>query len=483
MIGLVRNRIFVKYILVTIIIGGALNALVLLSYFERKREGQTNQVAAEIATLASKISGPASELVLAGETRQARTLMAVFSGFPYAICADLRLKADELAVAWPAPGCERIKRAGIDVEIPIPAAGSGAAMLVRIDPKILSSELRTEMAVISVLGILGGLALIVSGGAAFLWLINRPMTQLLTSIELFERHNEPQRVDYKATDEVGRVIDSYNAMLNREVERVGELREAHREIVDSVTYATRIQRALLPTPAQCAAAFSDFAVLWQPRDLVGGDIYWIRKSGPVTTLAAVDCTGHGVPGGFMTMLAVATLERIFTEDENIAPGPALSRLSDLTREMLSQDDPRSTSNDGMDAAICQIDATTGQTVFAGARLSMIVSENGNVTRIKGDKINVGYPDTPPAPRFTEHNLELGDRALVIIATDGVIDQLGGPKRIAFGHTRLMSEIQALTAKNAEAVVSDLHSAFEVYADKETRLDDVTILAFRPYGTA
>ena len=88
MIGLVRNRIFVKYILVTIIIGGALNALVLLSYFERKREGQTNQVAAEIATLASKISGPASELVLAGETRQARTLMAVFSGFRFVLRAS-----------------------------------------------------------------------------------------------------------------------------------------------------------------------------------------------------------------------------------------------------------------------------------------------------------------------------------------------------------------------------------------------------------
>jgi hypothetical protein len=268
--NLVRNRIFLKYMLVTMAIGGALNTLVLFAYFERRSEAQTDQVAAEIATLANKIGRPASALASAGEIGQARALLAVFSGFPYTVCADLRLEVDTLAVAWPAPGCDRIKRRGDDVVIPLPSVGADVVMLVRIDPKILASELRTEILVVIILGVFGGFALILSGAAAFLWLINRPLARLLAAIGLFEQRNEPQKVDHDTTDEIGRVITGYNTMLDREVERVAEVQSAHREIIASITYATRIQRALLPTEAQCEAAFSDFEVLWQPRDLVGG---------------------------------------------------------------------------------------------------------------------------------------------------------------------------------------------------------------------
>lgn len=478
--GLVRDRLFLKYILATIVIGGTLNGIVLVSYFELRREAQTDQVAAEIATLANKIGLPASRLASAGETSRARSLLAVFSSYPYVVCADLRIEAGTLAVAWPAPGCDRIKRQGDDVTVPLPAAGPEAEVLVRIDPVILASELRTEVLVVVILGVLGGVALIVSGGAAFLWLINRPMSRLLTAIERFERENEPEKVDHATTDEIGRVVTGYNAMLDREVERVAEVRNAHREIVDSVTYATRIQRALLPTTAQCAEAFSDFAVFWKPRDLVGGDIYWVRQSGPVTTLAVVDCTGHGVPGGFMTMLAVATLERIFSEDEAITPGPALSRLSDLTRALLAQDDKSAASNDGMDAAICQMDAATGRVVFAAARLSMLVAKDGHVTRLRGDRIDVGYPDTPPAPVFTEHDVPFSPGAVSVIVTDGAIDQIGGPRRLAFGYGRLIKELQACAGMQAEDVIAALKRAFEHYAGDEPRRDDLTILAFAPY---
>jgi serine phosphatase RsbU (regulator of sigma subunit) len=477
--NLVRNRIFLKYMLVTIAIGGALNTLVLFAYFERRSEAQTDQVAAEIATLANKIGRPAAELASAGEIGQARALLAVFSGFPYTICADLRLAGDTLAVAWPAPGCDRIKRQGDDVVVQLSSAGPGANILIRIDPKILASELRTEILVVIILGVFGGFALILSGAAAFLWLINRPLARLLAAIGHFEQRNEPQKVDHDTTDEIGRVITGYNSMLDREVERVAEVQSAHREIIDSVTYATRIQRALLPTEAQCAAAFSDFDVLWQPRDLVGGDIYWVRQSGPITTLAVVDCTGHGVPGGFMTMLAVSTLERIFAEDETITPGPALSRLSDLTREMLARDDPDASSNDGMDAAICQMNVATGRTEFAGARLSMLVVADGEVTRLRGDKIEVGYPDTPVAPSFYEHKVELKQGSLALIVTDGAIDQIGGPKRLAFGYRRLLAEIQNTAGAQAADVIAGLSNALQVYAGNEARRDDLTILAFAP----
>jgi serine phosphatase RsbU (regulator of sigma subunit) len=352
-------------------------------------------------------------------------------------------------------------------------------MLVRMDEAILANELRTEVGVVVALGLLGGLALILAGGFAFLWLINRPLSRMLQAIERFERHDDPQRVGYRSADEIGRVVASYNAMLDREVERVTEIREAHREIVDSVTYATRIQQGLLPTPEQCAEAFGDFAVIWQPRDLVGGDIYWVRRSGAITTVAVIDCTGHGVPGGFMTMLAIATLERIFAEDDTLTPGEAMSRLSDLTRMLLNQDQAGGASNDGMDAAMCRIDVAAEEMVFAGARLSMLLANGGQVQRIRGDRISLGYPDTPAGPRFTEHKLRLDNGATALIATDGLIDQLGGPKRRAFGYRRAMAELQAHMDASANDLIAVLSRAFEEYVGAEERLDDLTVLAFRP----
>nr|WP_281358281.1 SpoIIE family protein phosphatase [Hongsoonwoonella zoysiae] len=272
-------------------------------------------------------------------------------------------------------------------------------------------------------------------------------------------------------------------MLDREVERVSEIREAHKAILDSVTYATRIQRGLLPTQEQIAAAFSEAAVIWQPRDLVGGDIYWIFSSGKRTTVALLDCTGHGVPGGFMTMLAIATLERIFTENESLTPGTILTLLSDLTRGLLNQDTKEASSNDGMDAAICQIDAATGKAVFAGARLSLLHLKDGKVERIKGDRISLGYPDTRKSPRFTETALEIGENSSLFMLSDGLTDQIGGKKRIAFGYRRTMKLIETHATQSLREILNTLESRLNDYSRNEPRLDDLTVVAFRPHSAS
>ncbi len=185
---------------------------------------------------------------------------------------------------------------------------------------------------------------------AFRRTINRPLTRMLAAIERFEQHDLAARVDYHALDEIGQVTRSYDAMLDLEVARGTEIREAHHAIVESVSYASRIQRGLLPPPQRLAASFADCAVLWRPRDVVGGDIYWVSAAGPRPTIVLLDCTGHGVPGGFMTMLAIATLERVFAQHDDLGPAALLQRLNALTRTLLNQDVAEPASNDGMDAA-------------------------------------------------------------------------------------------------------------------------------------
>ncbi|WP_170476427.1 SpoIIE family protein phosphatase [Ruegeria arenilitoris] len=474
------RRIFLKHILATLVIGGALNAVVLLFYYEFKRQAQTDQVAAEMATIANRIARPLAELVMAGNQAQAQSLLAVYSGFPYLICAEQRLEQNpETLVSWPAIGCEKIKKTGLDISVSVPTAAGPAVMLARIDQEILNRELRTEVGVVVLLGVLGGFALVLAGAAAFLWLINRPLRQMLSAIEKFELYDDPQRVTYRSEDEIGKVVQSYNSMLDREVERVSAIREAHHQIVESVNYATRIQQSLLPTTKQCKTAFSDFAVKWEPRDLVGGDIYWLRKDGPISTLAVIDCTGHGVPGGFMTMLAIGILERLYFEDGTLSPSSALSKLSDLTRTLLNQDQSGATSNDGMDAAICQIDVNKGTAIFSGAHMSLLIKQGEKVERLRGDKLSLGYMDTPKSPKLSEQNFQFDENTFLAIATDGLIDQLGGEKRLAFGFQRVISTMKHGDWSSSADLLEAIDRVFKNYTKDENRLDDLTVIAFRP----
>ncbi|MXN65083.1 SpoIIE family protein phosphatase [Stappia sp. GBMRC 2046] len=482
--GLVRRRIFFKYILATILIGVAMNTLILAFYYQQRQAEQTGEVAAEIATISNRVAGPAAALAQRGEAADARELLSVFAAFYYVICADLyTANTDTPAASWPVVGCSRIKKLGRTLDVPLPIVGKDARMHVRIDPDKLAMDLLYEFLVLVALGVAGGLALTFAGVAAFLWFINRPLSLMLGAIEKFERFGDPQKVDYRAEDEIGKVVASYNMMLDREVERVSEIREAHKAILDSVTYATRIQQGLLPTQEQVSEAFSEAAVLWQPRDLVGGDIYWVFSSGERTTVALLDCTGHGVPGGFMTMLAIATIERIFTENESLTPGAILTMLSDLTRGLLNQDTEEASSNDGMDAAICQIDSGTGKATFAGARLSLLVLKEGKVERIKGDKISLGYPDTPKSPRFTERTFPVDANSTLFLMSDGMTDQIGGKKRIAFGYRQAMRLIETHATQSLEEILNALEERLNDYARNEPRLDDLTAVAFRPRVTS
>jgi serine phosphatase RsbU (regulator of sigma subunit) len=302
---------------------------------------------------------------------------------------------------------------------------------------------------------------------------------MLSAIERFEQNDLTARVDYDAPDEIGQVTRSYDTMLDREVARGAEIREAHHAIVESVSYASRIQRGLLPRPERLAASFADFAVRWEPRDVVGGDIYWVSAAARLPTIVLLDCTGHGVPGGFMTMLAISTLERVCAQHDDLGPAELLGRLNALTRTLLNQDGPGPSSNDGMDAAAVQIDAANGIATFAGAHLSLIVVQGDRVRRVRGDKASIGYADSPADLRLAEARVPLDRATRLVLVSDGVIDQPGGPKQIAFGYERLRRSIARHRAGSLEDVLAGLKAEFDSYTQGEPRRDDVTMIAVAP----
>jgi serine phosphatase RsbU (regulator of sigma subunit) len=220
-------------------------------------------------------------------------------------------------------------------------------------------------------------------------------------------------------------------------------------------------------------------VLWEPRDVVGGDFYWVSPAGPKTTIAVFDCTGHGVPGAFLTLVAVSTLERIVGESSDLAPAEILRRLNRLIRRLLNQDLAEPASNDGMDAAICQIDKAARTLVFASARLSLLVERSGRLTRLQGDRISIGYADSPADPHFHETTVPLDDTTRLFLVTDGLTDQPGGAKGLAFGFRRLVRTLADHQGEPLAGALEGVKSALAAYTAREPRRDDLTLVAFRP----
>ncbi|MBF0583493.1 MAG: SpoIIE family protein phosphatase [Magnetococcales bacterium] len=257
-----------------------------------------------------------------------------------------------------------------------------------------------------------------------------------------------------------------------------EIAYANKKIQDSIQYAQRIQQALLPDWSPVRERLADSFVLWEPRDVVGGDIYFADVQGDSVLLALLDCTGHGVPGAFMTMIAVAGLKRIVRDEGVRNPDEVLRLLNFSVKTTLQQDGEQARSNDGLDAAIVVIDRQSRHILFAGAKLSLIIIQQGRLQVIKGDNRSIGYKDSCLDDRYTTHRLVSESGMVCYLATDGVVDQLGGPKGFAFGNKRFQAQLLAQASDAMEQQKSALQTVLRDYQGEMERMDDLTVLGFR-----
>jgi serine phosphatase RsbU (regulator of sigma subunit) len=252
--------------------------------------------------------------------------------------------------------------------------------------------------------------------------------------------------------------------------------------MDSVNYASRIQRGMLPPEERLTRQFRSHAVLWEPRDLIGGDIYWTSSSntGETFSMALVDCTGHGVPGAMLSLLVASTLERIYQIDPAIAPGVALAQLGDMMRSLLRQDQQDAPSRDGLDAAICRINPATHQIEYAGARVSLYIVPGHShrpVERISCEKRTLGYAGTTPHQNLPLHHLSSHPGDVFVLVSDGIIDQMGHEKRLTFGNKRLLQALGDCIGRTPAEVLEHLHSQLALWQGAEPRRDDISAFAF------
>ncbi|MEZ5904433.1 MAG: ATP-binding protein [Geminicoccaceae bacterium] len=223
-----RRTLFLKFLALTLAIGAVIGAVIMVIHAGQRRDQMMGELSAEVATLATRLARPlAAE---AGENPvRARDLLGVFAGLPYVICVDFFPTADGPPVSWPPIGCGRM-RAGEDLMIPALGAGPEAHYAIRLDRDALDEIMWGDFVVLVALALAVGIAVLLAAAIVFQRIINRPLRQLVRAMTRFEVENVPERVDWKTTDEIGEVAGRYNAMLDREVDRVAELEERREEL-------------------------------------------------------------------------------------------------------------------------------------------------------------------------------------------------------------------------------------------------------------
>ena len=272
------------------------------------------------------------------------------------------------------------------------------------------------------------------------------------------------------------------------VERVGthialsdqrkKLASALGEVQKSIRYASRIQRSTLPDENILGSIVADHFVLWEPRDVVGGDIYWWDLWGDGLLLILGDCTGHGVPGAFVTLLASGVLDRAKGEVE---PGdlPSLpQRMHQLLKIALGQHDEAGEVDDGMELGACYLDMDARHLRFSGARFNLFTGENGRIGVAKGVRKTIGYREIPDVQDYPAIDINLKPGMSFYLTTDGLIDQVGGERRRSFGGKRVISLLEKIHNLPMAEQRTRIHQALNTYQGDEPRRDDVSIIGFR-----
>ena len=318
----------------------------------------------------------------------------------------------------------------------------------------------------------------------------RPLRQLHQSAQALSAGHYDVQLPVTRDDELGELSRSFAVMAGRIRDNAQELesrvesrtlalqeanremREAHRKIEDSIAYAGLIQQAILPH--QALAALSDqCAVLWQPRDGVGGDFFLIHDLGDRYLLGVADCAGHGVPGAMMAMLGHAALEQAVRELGCNDPAALLHHADQTLRSMLGNDNDANVLATSMDIGLALVEPRRNQLTYAGARIALCFTDGTEVHQVRGGKRSLA---DKRQCEYQNHQLSLSGHTFYL-CSDGLLDQSGGTDGFGFGHNRFAQHILTHAHLPLAAQRDALHTALSEYQGAHPQRDDVTVLCF------
>ncbi len=253
--------------------------------------------------------------------------------------------------------------------------------------------------------------------------------------------------------------------------------EKNKELTDSIHYAQRIQQAMLPDDRAMMESMPEHFVLFKPKDIVSGDFYWHSHHPDCVLWAVVDCTGHGVPGGFMSMLGSGLLNQIVNEEKVFRPDQILNLLRERVIIALKQSGEPGESRDGMDLGLVQYIPSKQQLHFAGAHNSLYIVRNGELLEYKADKQPIGIHGAEMKP-FTLHAVSLQKGDHLYMSSDGYSDQFGGEKGKKFKSSNFELLLKSISTESIARQHQILDETFTTWKGNFEQLDDVCVIGVR-----
>jgi serine phosphatase RsbU (regulator of sigma subunit) len=273
-------------------------------------------------------------------------------------------------------------------------------------------------------------------------------------------------------------LQMINRFLEEKViERTKKIEQQNKEIRSSIHYASKIQTALLPPDEELRRTLPEHFILNKPCDIVSGDYYWVTRKDEKIVIAVADCTGHGVPGAFMSILGVAFLNEIVNKTLILRANDILNQLSGLLVKSLHQTGINDKTKDGMEVALCILDYSRHKLQYSGAFRPLYLIRNGELKEYKGDLMPVGFYDTDEQS-FTNTEIQFMENDIIYIFSDGYIDQLGGMYRKTYRSERfrnLLLEIHSLSMEDQKKILND---TLESWKGEIDQIDDILVAGIR-----
>ncbi|MCW3071918.1 MAG: hypothetical protein JWO44_1808 [Bacteroidetes bacterium] len=257
-----------------------------------------------------------------------------------------------------------------------------------------------------------------------------------------------------------------------------EITQQKKEITDSINYAKRIQESILPPADAWNKMLPDSFIFYRPKDIVSGDFYWIEQKNDVVCFAAVDCTGHGVPGALMSVVGFNLLTQAINEVNLLKPSDILKHLDAGVTKTLRQSEEGKGVKDGMDLSLCSLNRRTLELEYAGAFNSLYYVSNGILTEIKADKFPIGVNIGGKVDDYTNHTIQLKKGDCVYLYSDGYADQFGGPKGKKFKYNQLKELVTAISTLPVQEQRNAIEARFDQWKGGLEQVDDVVIIGVK-----
>lgn len=346
----------------------------------------------------------------------------------------------------------------------------------------LSFAIRTELGeqIFLIAFVLAVISIPISMSAFLAWdfsLTNKTLSKKLVEVEeLSAKSIEQEKEKQKILAEQNEVLEVQVEERTKEInEQKKVIEEKNKDITDSINYAQRIQRSILPTEHEIKEIFKECFVLFKPRDIVSGDFYQFKKKGEVRYAILADCTGHGVPGALMSMIGSNLLQQIIMERGIKEPHLILAELHKEVRSTLRQTGGVQ-SHDGMDAAIVMHDGKKLR--IASANRPVYIVKKGELTELRPDKRSIGGSSVGDDVTFTMNEIEVEPGMLIYLFSDGYADQFGGEQGKKFKVKNLSELLISISSKPLEIQKEILNATFDNWKKHLEQVDDVSLIGLK-----